>query len=279
MNRTSIPSFCRPALLASLLPLGACDPLTGPDYPGEPMLTLSGEVSSALEAGEAPDGIRVAIVWVAGEASGGKFPVADSAEVSGEFPASFTLNVYHPPEEPSLLTLDAGGRVGIGFIVALPEDAALGDAIELEQMLGVSNRHVVIYAPTADDAVAAREISATLQTLEAGFNLVDAATTTPEYETCRTDAVAAIDSCFADCDANCDPDSAEDPGCDICTGNCETYSDQFHACDSLIDLVVPSSTNIDLELNPDAVSESAVWSVFSADSEDPARENVDDANE
>lgn len=267
-------SFLLAASLTASVALSgaACDALTGPDYPGESLLTLKGEVTEALEVEDADDGVQVAIVWVAGNANGALSPVAETTEVEGDFPASFSLDVYHPPEDSALVTFDNGARIGIGFIVALPKDGRTGDQVDLSTMLGVTNQHAVIYIPGDQDLAPAIEANRKFHNGQVGFNLFDVAATSPDYETCKTDAVAAIDSCHDDCTANCDPDSAEDPGCDLCRAPCEELSAGLVACDDLVDAIVSTSTNLELTLDPDAVAASAVVSIFAGAGADSPNE-------
>lgn len=279
MAKTSTSSLLLASCIAVSGGLG-CDALTGPGYPGEPVLTLRGEVSSALGAdqGNVDDGVTVAIIWVAGDVAEGIFPVAETTEVEGNFPANFSLDVYHPPEEASLVTLDNGARIGIGFIVALPADGATGDQVDIASMLGVTNQHAIIYIPTDSDLAPAIDAEGKLHNAQVGFNLFDVAATTPGFEACVTDAVTAIDSCHADCTANCDPDSAADPGCDLCREPCNALSAGLDTCDQLVDSVVPTSTGLELSLDADAVAISAVFSIFAAQasaadsSDEPAAE-------
>ena len=282
------PSFLVAGIAAvSLLGVGAvgCDALTDPDYPGEPILTLQGEVESALRASDdvETDGLKVAIVWASGSVDNDRpIPVAETTTVRGEFPANFTLSVFHPPAEEELVQLDDGVTLGLGFIVALPADAATGEAVNLEEMIGVTDQHAIVYIPDAAARDAAVSDSPVLFGVEIGFNLINIEGDTPASEACRADAVDAIDNCHANCDETCDPDGDEDPGCEQCREPCEAPElvDDLRACDALRDIVVPATTRLELVLDPSSVENSTVWSLFglsSASSDCPDNDcTVDD---
>lgn len=236
--------------------------------------TVQGKVESALTVDETTaltsSGTKAAVVWIAGSIEG-TFPVADVVDVNGALPSNFTLTMREP-EAASFIAmqtdkvsgeLESLGDIAIGFIVALPADAAVGDQVDLDGLIGVSQQHMVIYAPTEASAEAfAVFADASYRDLHEGFNIIDMALTSDAYTSCRADAVAAIDACHANCNETCDPDSAEDPGCDICRTPCSTtLTDEFHACDELIHRVVADDTLLSVTLDPDLVSSSPVWSV------------------
>lgn len=255
---------------------------------GGPTFTVQGKVESALTAEETSEisdaGMKAAVVWIAGAASSGTFPVADVADVNGALPSDFTLTIREP-EEASFIELETDertgqpqslGQVAIGFIVALPADAAVGDQVDLTGLIGVSQQHMVIYAPNEASAAAVPEfINASFRDVREGFNIIDVAATSAEYELCQDDSVNAIDACHNSCDETCDPDSAEDPGCDLCRAPCNTtLSDAFHACDELINRVVGEDTLLSLTLDPASVASSPVWTL--GQQEAPTQDEVSD---
>jgi hypothetical protein len=271
------------AAVATTLAAAAC---------GGPTFTVQGKVESALTAEETSEiadaGMKAAVVWIAGAESSGIFPVADVADVNGALPSDFTLTIREP-EEASFIELETDqrtgqlesiGQVAIGFIVALPADAAVGDKVDLTGLIGVSQQHMVIYAPNEASAAAVPEfMNASFRDVREGFNIIDVAVTSAAYELCQDDTVNAIDACHNSCDETCDPDSAEDPGCDLCRVPCNTtLSDDFHACDELINRVVGADTLLSLTLDPSSVASSPVWTL--GQQEAPTQDELgDEGNE
>lgn len=268
-RHTPRPSLSSVGLVAALVGGGGvgCDALTDPDYRGEPILTLQGAVESALQADDevVTDGVKVAIVWATGDArADNPIPVAETTAVRGSFPANFTLDVFHPPAANELVTLPDGTSVGLGFIVALPADAATGDAVNLEEMIGVTNRHALVYIP--DEA--ARDVvvvdSPVLAGVDIGFNLLDIEADTPAAERCRANAVEAIDACYQACEEACAGDDEDDARCEACLETCQDddLDADLRACDALREAIVPDDTSLELVLDPDSVEDSTVWGLF-----------------
>jgi hypothetical protein len=98
-----------------------CDAQTGEPYRGEPLLTMTGSVELALEV-ENQDAL---IPTLAFRGSNDDMHLAE-AEVEGEFPAEFTLNVYEPPPAAAVQSLQdsmpPGPRFAIGYISAVTPD-------------------------------------------------------------------------------------------------------------------------------------------------------------
>ncbi|ATB40115.1 hypothetical protein CYFUS_005563 [Cystobacter fuscus] len=93
-------------LLALLLALCACGSTVGTDYPGEPLLTLEGQMT--LAPGTTLDGpVRIALVWyprwfvvpltMGGPVAESEAVVAEDQPYEGTFPANFRFNIYRPP--------------------------------------------------------------------------------------------------------------------------------------------------------------------------------------
>lgn len=97
-----------------------CDAQTGDQYRGEPLLTMSGSVQLALEV-DNQDQLMPALAFRGQDGDSRMFVV--DADVQGHFPAEFTLNVYEPPPEGAIQTLEAHyeqrPRVAIGYITAV----------------------------------------------------------------------------------------------------------------------------------------------------------------
>jgi hypothetical protein len=98
-----------------------CDAQAGEPYRGEPLLTMSGSVELALEVEDQ----EALIPTLAFRGDDDTVHLVD-ADVEGEFPAEFTLNVYEPPPDASVYALDEeygpGPRIGLGYIGAVTPD-------------------------------------------------------------------------------------------------------------------------------------------------------------
>lgn len=76
--------------------------------------------------------------------------VGQSVVVTGEFPASFTLDLFQPPNEEALLADATGVQVALGTIVAFEGPANEGpEDFSETAVVGTSTMHVVVYAPVA----------------------------------------------------------------------------------------------------------------------------------
>jgi len=92
-------------LLASAV--GGCDSQVAPDYPGEPLVTLRGQVTSSSPL-PLPQ-LEVGLLWQRGPPpSTTDEQLATRAAVKGEFPAQFMLRLYHPAPEAARLRLRDG---------------------------------------------------------------------------------------------------------------------------------------------------------------------------
>jgi hypothetical protein len=75
-----------------------CDSQVAPDYPGEPLVSLDGQVTSTSTVPLPP--VEVALLWQRGPPpSTDDEQLASEAAVQGEFPAQFVLHLYHPAPE------------------------------------------------------------------------------------------------------------------------------------------------------------------------------------
>jgi hypothetical protein len=90
-----------------LLAGAGCDSQVSPDYPGQPLVTLTGEVTSSSTLPVGP--VEVALLWQRGPPpSTGDESLATAAAVQGEFPAQFLLHLYHPAPQAALQALQTG---------------------------------------------------------------------------------------------------------------------------------------------------------------------------
>ncbi|KFA93678.1 hypothetical protein [Archangium violaceum] len=152
--------------LAGLV-LSACGtPLATPEYPGEPLLTLSGTVTS--ERTEPLPSPTVELVWLVPRV-GEDLIVTDSVPVQGQFPSHFTLSLHRPPDD-SAIVQTAYGRMAIAYIGVFDEDA--------RRFLGAAENYVLSYLP--EPVEAGSEISKWLdkgggaRALSAGYHLIHA---------------------------------------------------------------------------------------------------------
>ncbi|HZH17381.1 MAG TPA: hypothetical protein VE057_23700 [Archangium sp.] len=126
--------------LAGLV-LAACGtPLATPEYPGEPLLTLGGTVTS--ERTEPLPSTHVELVWLVPR-TGVDLIVAESVPVEGQFPSRFTLSLHTPPDDGSLAQT-AYGPIGIAYIGVFDEDT--------QRFLGAAENYLLAYLPAPVEA-------------------------------------------------------------------------------------------------------------------------------
>lgn len=84
----------------------SCDPAAQPAYLGDPLMTVSGQVTSS---GPIDIALEAAMLWQRGPPPAMDDQVlATHAPVQTGFPASFTMHVYQPPPAAALRTLLPG---------------------------------------------------------------------------------------------------------------------------------------------------------------------------
>ncbi len=94
-------------LCVPLLGALGCDSQVGPDYPGEPLVSLHGQVTSSSTL-PLPQ-VEVGLLWQRGPPpSTDDEQLATQAAVQGEFPAQFILYLYHPAPEAARQPLRSG---------------------------------------------------------------------------------------------------------------------------------------------------------------------------
>jgi hypothetical protein len=94
-------------LAVSLLGTSGCDSQVAPDYPGEPLVSLTGQVTSSSTL-PLPQ-LEVGLLWQRGPPpSTNDEQLATQAAVQGEFPAQFILRLYHPAPEAARQPLRTG---------------------------------------------------------------------------------------------------------------------------------------------------------------------------
>jgi hypothetical protein len=98
-----------------VLVMSACDAQVGPEYAGEPLMSLRGQV---VLAGENVADVTPVIAF---NTETGYAVV--NAEVSGEFPAEFRLDVVEPPPPDALYDYTEGtGRIAYGILAVASRD-------------------------------------------------------------------------------------------------------------------------------------------------------------
>jgi hypothetical protein len=188
MKSKSRPTPC--LLLALLLAVSACGSTVDTGYPGEPLVTLEGQM--ALAPGVTVNGpVRLALVWyprfLFSLDLGFFLPEADSRAVvaedipyEGTFPANFRFHVYGPPPAGARMESTDGTRIGLssGILLAYqdgngngkldtipatgsPVDRILGSSVVFTE----SQFHYLIYSGVELDLIPGVQ-------LKKGFNLV-----------------------------------------------------------------------------------------------------------
>jgi hypothetical protein len=106
--------ICLPALILSLVGglAAACDGVRDSDYEGEVLATLQGSISAPEEDVSLPDDLGVAALWeVRNYVPGLQF--MDFAEVTGEFPSRFRLDLHQPPDDGLLVEMPDGNAIAL----------------------------------------------------------------------------------------------------------------------------------------------------------------------
>lgn len=141
-------SCVRPfALLLCALALGACDALALSDYPGEPLISLRGQIHSS---GALPP-LEAAMLWQRGEPpSTDDQELATRAPVDTGFPARFTLHLYQPPPARAVRSLALNEpswaramAAAVPYGIANADAPALGNAPN--PGYGIDPDHWVVY--------------------------------------------------------------------------------------------------------------------------------------
>ena len=131
MTRMSSATLTLPLFAALLC---ACGTQTDDDFRGETLLHLTGQVVNEQPIVPAAG---VTMVWTYDTGSG-DFSVGEAVEVSGGFPANFTLDLFEPPAG-----IPAAAFATIGLITALPPDTT--ELPDEDALLGIDEQHVVVY--------------------------------------------------------------------------------------------------------------------------------------
>ena len=184
-----------------------CGAQVSPDYQGEPLLTVRGQVVAHGSTTARP--AEAALVWVNLQPPFYFTLMGTSVAVKGDFPMGFEINVFTPPPWHALtpaadigVPLDPnkpldpmkGPAFGFARIVALAANAD-HDAVQLADILGTSMDTFVSYNSQAIDpkSMFGQELVKQSLPLEAGYHLLSATYPTMEerlaYVRCSTGGV------------------------------------------------------------------------------------------
>jgi len=239
------------SLIVVLFLLG-CDAQVGQDYYGEPLISIGGTVQSSMT--RTPPPAEVVLVWTVADDDGTLQPMGMSVPVTGQFPAQFNLNVYHPPPAAALASLEADGsvRLALGFFFVLVDGAAerLGE-IRVEDVLGVSRESFLAYFETG---VPLGSQAATKYggAYPAGYTLFKAAWNEGDLQafdeclTAQAEQEADRLTCTSDCMATFDESQGSER--DACVQACET---EFPLDDCFIEpelSLAPAGLKLELSL-------------------------------
>ena len=176
-----------------MLALAACQPQAETSYPGEPLVTLQGQVKS--NGSSLP--LEAAMLWQRGDPpSTNDVELATRAPVQAGFPASFTISIYQPPPAAARHALAAGlpvfARANAG---AVPQGVAVASVPSLpvsgSPSYGIDAGHWLIHL--SEDAKPGSVMEWWLgASLPAGFHLLRASPVDPA---CMTPAL--LSACVA----------------------------------------------------------------------------------
>jgi hypothetical protein len=125
----------------ALVSLGACDPFTGGDYVGEPLVTLSGSFASTSVPPSHGSG-GIALLWQDPEGAGGPGKAVMSVPMEVSFPSSFEVSVPAPPPGDVSFAFDGGPQLAEGYVFVV--DGA--PVAHPTRFLGADRTHALIYA-------------------------------------------------------------------------------------------------------------------------------------
>jgi hypothetical protein len=233
--------------LAAALMLAACTD-------GATTGQVNGTVSSQLSDGNIPESAEVALVWATEDGAS----VTSSTIVSGDYPASFSLDLSGPPPEGALLASDPAAALGV--VLALEEGADL----ETDEPLGFSEE-IVLYLPEAAENL--DDLGLPVGPIDAGYHLLRFVEPTEEQfaaiDACYEENIDALIACEDGCfDGPVDDDTELDGCIEGCWGDdpCEQLIE-----DSLGVEVLPIDTPIELIMLDDLDGE---WDDFEDDFDD-----------
>ncbi|MBW1807786.1 MAG: hypothetical protein JRJ87_06285 [Deltaproteobacteria bacterium] len=139
--------------LLAILACGCGNPLAGHEYLGEPLFSFKGQVTSYLGSQDSQHEFRVSLFW----SPSGQTRVAaedlveqTSASVTIEFPSTFEINVFYPPQAAHLV--DGQPAYGLALILVYEdrdENGRFTKDAQPSELVGGARDHVLLYAPRA----------------------------------------------------------------------------------------------------------------------------------
>jgi hypothetical protein len=112
------------AIAAAVLMMGCGEgPPVQPDYPGEPLVTLKGQLLVADHV-QVDEPVRLALVWYKSstDSSQPRDIVTEDIVYEPSFPIDFTFHLYAPPPPEALTEYEGGVRFGSALLVAYRDD-------------------------------------------------------------------------------------------------------------------------------------------------------------
>ncbi len=138
--------------LALLLLAGCGEGLVDPDYRGEPLFRLEGQIRSVVElppeVREAP--IRASVFWNPEVRPGAPARLLEQASTSAEvrFPATFVMTFFRPPEPQHFAAVQPPQAVGLILVYADLDADGRYDP-ERDRLVGGTREIGVLYTPPA----------------------------------------------------------------------------------------------------------------------------------
>ena len=205
----SLTALALVAAIAAAIAASACDAQVDQGYPGEPLVTLHGQIASAGSG--AP--LEAAMLWQRGAPpSTDDQELATRAPVESGFPATFTLRLYQPPPAAARRTLLSGevsyaraNAAAVPYGIAALAVDGLGATSNAAYGVDVAHWVLHLSADVSKGSVTAWWIGAALP---AGFHLINVLQVNPA---CMKDALLA--ACTAELVARGAPDDGtSNPG-------------------------------------------------------------------
>ncbi len=162
-------------IFCAVLATSSCDPLVGPDYSGEPLLSFYGQIRNIAWGEEPLSGapLRLSLFW----SPTGKTdaPLSEliedrSVTVGVSFPSTFEIHVFQPPETNWLHT-STKATYGVAAILVYEDPTQVGRYVHGQsRLVGGASNWTILYAPQRLSA----DQSPTNSRISGGMHLVKA---------------------------------------------------------------------------------------------------------
>ena len=217
--------------------LATAEELLGTAYNGEPLFTLSGEVTIRDDLSQGFDledeVVRMSLLWAQGGPDG--LDNQQQLFIETDFPARYEMVMYHPPPDAVFVSLQEVTGTLSSLAYAIPvayidvdEDGFLGPE---DQILGRTARAMILYLPPGFESSPPPEGGRRLEDVfDEGYSSVvfqqgescNGRAPIPPQETDSTDVDVIIGAELADVlpDINCDGSLKE--WSILCGGDCDT---------------------------------------------------------